>query len=299
MSLSLEELLLFNQGEQSAQFVASRDLEVWIKLDDKNRELLYPEEGKPGRNELMVMSGISQGENSILLRSRFPFTLYRKDVIKFESGKIIIVKETIKFDGYFSDNLVSIFDAKEDIELGEQSNVYGMMPLLSAKEGGYPQITATYAEAHNKNQGLHPISQKIKETGTATITGDINHNDYSLGLLSLIQKGIVTKLFVQIRHELNTIIDSGSYGTGFGAIEFWAIPFCGLVDSESGFTNFSLQLELLGKIDEYKLITGPFGTRYCPFDAINTNIYHISFEVIPSQDYTNYCPLDSTGFYDF
>jgi len=296
MGLSFEELLIINQGDRvdSEDLLLGRKVDIWIKPVTKDIGLVF-ERNKVGRHELIVTQTTPQGSNVLPIRSRYPCTIYRNDVIKFESGKIVIVKSLTQLRGFSEEDILPIYDNPDEIEIGEQSNTYAMIPLLSAKEGVYPQISVTYAEGHNKNQGIYAVSQKVKENSTVTVTGDINKNDPSFPILQDIQEGLVSKLFVQVRRP----IIHDNYGEGFGAIEYSAIPYCSFIDNESGFLSFSVQLQVIGKVDNYEIITGPFGTRYCPFDAIATDVYRINFVIVPEEDATNYCPQDTTGFYDF
>ena len=297
MGLSLEELLVFNQGDiATSEFRTGRTMQVWLKEDNfKDGRLYYAKKGKPGHYELIVTESVERQANLLPIMARFPMTLYRHEVLKFESGKIIIVKSTTELRGYpFSDDL-PIYQTENAIDLGEQTNLYNMQVLYSTKEGGFPKIAVTYAEAHNKNQGLYPVFQKVKEEATVTITGDMNFNDPCLPLLEKIKLGYVNKIFVQFRHG----IDNGSYGEGYFACEYWAIPSIALSDTESTFINYSLELKVIGKVDPYKIITGPFRLRYCPFDTRYTGIYNIDYDFVIEQDYVNYCPQNTTGFYDF
>lgn len=298
MGLSLEELLVFNQGDiATSEFRIGRSIEIWLKEDNsKGRELLFLERNKPGRHELIVTDTAPEGSQVIKMRSRYPVTLERNDVVMFESGKKIIIKSKTELYGYsFPESEVAIYSSDDDIEVGEQSNTYGMLPLFSAKEGGFPQVSVTYAEAHNKNQSLYPVFQRVKDDATVTISGDINFNDPCLELLKNIKNGFINKLFVQIRHR----VDNGKYGDGYFACEYWAIPHIALSDPESTFINFTLEMKVIGKVDSYRIITGPFSTRYCPFNWQSPDIYFIDYTIIPKQDYTNYCQQNITGFYDF
>lgn len=296
MGLSLEEVLIANQAE-ALDYQAGRHLEVWIKSGNKDDRYIYLDD-EVGRVGLIVMSAIAVGSNSIELKASATVTLYRNDPIKFESGKIIFVQRNVTLVNETA-TLVSIYQSDHDIEIGEQSATYNMTPLFSAKEGGYPQISTTYAEAHNKNMGLYPVSQKIKENGAVTLTGEVNFNDPSLQILKDIANGTVNKLFVQLRHQFTSDINNDKNGEGFGAVEYWAVPYCGLSDTEATFINFSLQMEVIGRIHPYRIITGSFPLRYCPQDVIFLNSYHIEFTVVPEEDTSNYCPQDVTGFYDF
>lgn len=297
MGLSLEELLVFNQGDiASSEFRTGRTMQIWLKEETFNdTRLFYAQEGKPGHYELIVTESIEEGANLLPIMSRFGMTLYRNEVLKFESGKIVIVKSTTELRGYpYSDDL-PIYQSDNPIDLGEQTNIYSLQVLHSTKEGGFPNISVTYAEAHNKNQGFYPVFQKVREDAIVTITGDMNFNDPTLPLLKKIQLGYVSKLFVQFREG----VDNGSYGEGYLACEYWGIPHIALSDTESKFINFTLELKVIGKVDPYKIITGPFRLRYCPFDARYTDIYRIDYTFIIKQDYVNYCSQDTTGFYDF
>ena len=281
MGLSLEELLVFNQGDiATSEFKTGRSIEIWLKEDNsKVGELLFTERNKPGRYELIVTENALQGSQVIKMRSRYPVILQRNDVVMFESGKKVIIKSKAELFGYmFPETQVAIYSSEEEIEIGEQSNTYGMLPLFSAKEGGFPQVSVTYAEAHNKNMGLYPIFQSVREDATVTVTGDINFNDPCLELLKEIKKGWVNKLFIQIRHG----VDNGEYGEGGFSCEYWAIPHIALSDTESTFINFSLELKVLGNVEPYKIITGPFSTRYCPLNTISPNIYFIPFDLTVS-----------------
>lgn len=299
MSFSLEELLVINQGDIATnEFRTGRSIEIWLKEDNsKVRELLFPERDKPGRYELIVTEDAPTASHVIKMRSRYPVTLQRNDVVMFESGKKIIIKSKTELFGYFNEpSEIPIYSSEEEIEIGEQSNTYGMLPLFSAKEGGFPQVSVTYAEAHNKNQGLYPVFQKVKDDATVTISGDINFNDPCLSLLKNIKKGFINKLFVQVRHG----VDNGQFGEGYFACEYWAIPYLALSDTESTFINFSLELKVVGKVQPYEIITGPFGTRYCPQKTISPDIYFIPFDLsVRPFDVAQYCPQNTTGFYDF
>lgn len=299
MGLSLEELLVFNQGDiATSEFRTGRSIEVWLRKETaQDAILVIGEEGKPHRHELIVTEYVPQGSQVIKIRARYPMTLQRNDVVMFESGKKVIIKSKTDLLGYFNPpSDVAIYSSEEEIEIGEQSNTYGMFPLFSAKEGGFPQVSVTYAEAHNKNMGLYPIFQSVREDATVTVTGDINFNDPCLELLKEIKKGWVNKLFVQIRNG----VDNGEYGEGGFSCEYWAIPHIALSDTESTFINFSLEMKVVGKVDPYKIITGPFGTRYCPQNTTSPDIYFIPFDLSVSPfDFAEYCPQDITGFYDF
>ena len=90
MGLSLEELLVFNQGDiATSEFRTGRSIEIWLKEDNsKVGELLFTERNKPGRYELIVTENAPQGSQVIKMRSRYPVILQRNDVVMFESGKV-------------------------------------------------------------------------------------------------------------------------------------------------------------------------------------------------------------------
>jgi len=301
MGLSLEDLLLFNQGEQLVQTVKGRGINIWIRSGIRDtKEYIYPEIRGLGRYEILLGADININDNQVLIRTFRTFTIHRNDCLMFADNKAIVIKQsTILDSNNVNGTAVAIYPSEHDIAQTEGTMTYAMLPLISAKEGGYLQITTSYAEGHNKNQGLYPVSQKIKEDGIATITGDINLNDPCLELLEQIQNEGLSKIFVQLRHEIDSNISNDLYGEGVGAIEYWAIPNCSLSDPENGLINFTLQMKLIQNIIPYKILRGVTVFKYCPIDYIALGFYNIDFVVIPEEDICGYCPQDTTNFFDF
>lgn len=257
MSFSLEDIFYISMGDEETEFKTGRQINVWIKPTETKIRQLFKPPYKPQHYGLKTTDIILQGSNIAKLQAFTPITLYRNDVIKFASGTIVL-KGTVTVGT--SETEVGIYSSDNEIALGEESVSYGMLPFYSVKEGGFPQKTTTYAEAHNKNQGLHPIFQKIKEDATATITGDLNVKDPCFYLLESIKKGNINKIFVQIRD----MPLQENYGQSPLTIEFWATSSVTYSDSESGFVNFSLELKVIGYIDDYTIPTGVFFTLIPP-----------------------------------
>ena len=258
MGFSLNDLIEISQGERSEEFKKGRVMEVWIKPKEKQNHLLFTPYNKPQHYGIKTTAIIEQDSLVAKLQSYIPITLYRNDVIKFQSGKIIVLKNNVNI--LTTETIVPIYKNSEAIGSGEEGTTYEMLPLMSVKEGAYPQPSTSYAEAHNKSMGWYAVSQKIKKELTATLTGDINIKDPCFETLKSIYLGTINKLFVQIRD----MPLQENYGQSPMAIEFWATPSVTLSDTESGFVNFSMELKVIGRVDDYTIPTGIFFTLRLP-----------------------------------
>lgn len=252
MALSLEEQLFYQQGDrvEDIDMIKGRALDLWIAEIVGNNTL-------PEERTVTVASAAIIGDNSISVTADQEFTLYRNDVLKFTGDKYAVVKATTTVGTVATDLPVYALESAFT-GTSETAKTYGMTPIWSAKEGAYPQASASYAEAHNKNMGLYAISQKIREDYTVTISGDVNFKDPALDIFQKMQTASLSKVFVQARHAITTEITVGGityrWGEGPGSVQYKGNGTINLTDPEAGMIGFSMEVKVSGKIDDYKIL---------------------------------------------
>jgi len=251
MALSLEDQIRYQQGDkvEDADFLKGRSLDVWIKP-------ILSAEDYPTVITLGVATNALVGATSISLTASSDVTLYRNDVLKFTGGLYAVVKATTTVTD--DATTVPVYPLDDPIPANAEAKTYGMLPLVSAKEGAYPQPSASYAEAHNKNMGWYAVSQKIREDYTATISGDLNFKDPCLEIFQQMQTSGLSKLLIQARHAITTEITIGAttytYGEGPGAVQYKGQGTVTLSDPEAGMIGFSMEVKISGKIDDYLIL---------------------------------------------
>lgn len=251
MALSLEDQIRYQQGDkvEDADFLKGRSLDVWIKP-------ILSAEDYPTVITLEVATNALVGATSISLTASSDVTLYRNDVLKFTGGLYAVVKATTTVTDVAT--AVPVYPLDDPIPATAEAKTYGMLPLVSAKEGAYPQPSASYAEAHNKNMGWYAVSQKIREDYTATISGDLNFKDPCLEIFQQMQTSGLSKLLIQARHAITTEITIGAttytYGEGPGAVQYKGHCTVTLSDPEAGMIGFSMEVKISGKIDDYLIL---------------------------------------------
>lgn len=254
MSLTLQEQLFFQQGDrvEDLDMVKGRSLELWIK----------PIVGNALLPEVFVIEAEAAAlidATTISVSANKEVTLYRNDVLKFTGNKFAVVKATTTVTTNATD--VPTYGLPQAIDLEDKANTYAMTPIWSAKEGAYPQPSASYAEAHNKNMGLYAVSQKIREDYTATLSGDVNFKDPCLGIFKDMQTASLSKILVQARHAITTEITLGAttykWGEGPGAVQYKGNGTITLSDPEAGMIGFSMEVKISGKIDDYLTLDPP------------------------------------------
>jgi len=255
MPLSLEDQLLIQQGDtvEDIDMVKGRSIEIWMRPIVGNALL-------PTVYTVTASTDAAIGDTTISVTADAEFTIYRNDVLKFSGGTIAIVKATTTITT--SSTTVPVFalgGAIAGTTTPETARTYGMIPVWSAKEGAYPQASASYAEAHNKNMGLYAISQKMREDYTATISGDVNFKDPALEMFEQMQTASLSKIFVQARHAVTTEITVGNttyrWGEGPGAVQYKGNATINLSDGEAAMVGFSMEVKVSGKIDKYRILT--------------------------------------------
>lgn len=252
MSLSLEEQLFFQQGDrvEDLDMIKGRSLEIWIKPIVGN-DLL------PAVRTITVAAAAIVGDSTISVTADEDVTLYRNDVLKITGNKFAVVKATTTITS--TATTLPVYALETALTgTGEVAKTYGMLPIWSAKEGAYPQPSASYAEGHNKNMGLYAVSQKIREDYSATLSGDVNFKDPCLDIFQKMQTASLSKILVQARHAITTEITLGAttykWGEGPGAVQYKGNGTITLSDPEAGMIGFSMEVKISGKIDDYLIL---------------------------------------------
>jgi hypothetical protein len=248
MAFSLADQLFIKQGDAVAQesFLLGRTMQIYIAP-------LTPLQNVP---DVVVISttGAAINTTTIGLSSSTPITLYRNEVLRFMPGnRFVVIKATTSLTGTVVN--VPVFPLESAVASNVEADVYPMLPFLSAKEGGMPDASGSMAEAHNKNMGLYSVSQKYKEDFTATMAGDINFTDPCVPVLNDIYVNGLSKLFVQVRHSVTTVIGTQEYGEGPFAVEYTGVPTAKISDPEGGFIAVSLEMKVSGRLNPYKILT--------------------------------------------
>lgn len=254
MPLSLEEQLFYQQGDtvEDCDMIKGRSLDIWIKP-------LIGCDVLPAVKTITAEADADIADTEISVSADEDVTLYRNDVLKFSGGGFAIVKSTTTVtDVATTVPVYALETAIVGTTTPETAKTYGMLPLWSAKEGAYPQPSASYAEAHNKNQGLYAVSQKIREDYTATLSGDVNFKDPCLEIFQQMQTASLSKIFVQARHAITTSITIGAttykFGEGPGSVQYRGHATITLSDPEAGMIGFSMEVKISGKIDDYAIL---------------------------------------------
>lgn len=252
MPLSLEDQLLIRQGDKTIQddFITGRSMEIWI----------CPLRTKQNVPEVITLtcSATASGATSISLLASKEVILYRNQALKLVSGTTVlttdyvVVKSTTTVGT--SATAVPVYPIDSAITSGQTARIYPMTPLFSAKEGGIPDSSSSFAEAHNKNMGYYSVSQKIKEENNTSIAGDLNFADPALAIIRQIHTAGLVRLFVQVRHSVTTVIGSEQYSEGPFAIEYRGVPTVKINDPEGGMVGFSMEVKVSGQLDDYKLL---------------------------------------------
>jgi hypothetical protein len=251
MPLSLEDQLFFQQGDrvEDLDMLKGRSIELWIK-PIVGVDLL------PTVYTISVEAAAAVDDVLLSATADDDVTLYRNDVLDFGTGKFAIVKATTTLGAVAVD--VPVYPLEATLADTDTARTYAMLPLWSAKEGGLPQSSASYAEGHNKNMGLYAVSQKIREDYTATLTGDVNFKDPCIEIFQNMQTASLSKILVQARHAITTVITAGGTtyinGVGPGAVQYKGNGTITLSDPEAGMVGFSMEVKISGKIDDYVLL---------------------------------------------
>lgn len=251
MALSLEEQLFYQQGDrvEDVDMIKGRSLDIWIKPIVGNAVL-------PEVRTISAEATAAIGDSSISVSADVETTLYRNDVLKFTGNIYAVVKATTTVGT--TATTVPVYALEAALLGTETAKTYAMIPIWSAKEGAYPQPSASYAEAHNKNMGLYAVSQKIREDYTATISGDVNFKDPALEIFQQMQTASLSKILIQARHAITTEITIGAttyrWGEGPGAVQYKGNSTITLSDPEAGMIGFSMEVKISGKIDDYLIL---------------------------------------------
>jgi hypothetical protein len=246
MPLSLEDRLFIKQGDKTDQenFVLGRAMKVWIAPLPLGQSV-------PNVTLVEQASAVLADATSLSLTATEEIVLYRNQPLRF-GAVVVLVKATTTVTT--TATTVPIYPADGGISAAATAEVYPMTPLFSAKEGGIPDSSASFAEAHNKNMGYYSVSEKIKEDYSATIAGEINFTDPALNIINDIHINGLSKLFVQVRHSVLTEIGTQKYGEGPFAVQYHGVPTAKVSDPEGGFVAISLEMKISGKLDPYVIL---------------------------------------------
>jgi hypothetical protein len=264
MGFSLEDQITVKQGDLIDQdnFTTGRSFQVWIALLQENQD-------RPPLVKLTCEFDVSPNSTFITLRSLETVTLYRNQVLQFNTTptlSYVVIKSTTVINGSIN---VPIFPLENAITATAEALFYkGITPFMSVKEGALPDTTSSLAEAHNKNMSYYSVSEKIKEDYMVEIEGDVNVLDPCLGIL---RDRRLSKIFVQVQHSLYTKIGFEQYGEGYFAVEYKGVPTVTIDDPESDMVNVTLQIKVSGKLNK-SMMFGLTGILEQPPATINADL---------------------------
>lgn len=244
MSFSLADQLLINSGDNSTDFYLSRLYHFWF----------YPLKDGQESPPLITITALPtpQYSTNLILESEIDIILYRYHVLRF-GEKFAIVKRTVSITANVPLS-VPVFSLPMGIDSSDPIGViYPLIPLISIKEGGFPQPSPSLAEAHNKNMSLYCISQKYKHDTSATVTGELNFTDPALPVLESMENTGLTNIFVQVRPVVTEILSLENFRQKAGAlsVQYLATATVSVSDPESGLVPFSIEIKVNGQIDNY------------------------------------------------
>jgi hypothetical protein len=222
---------------------------------------------------------------SVSLQSEIQLTLYQGDVLLFDD--ILLVLDAIcNLDT--SPTIVSVLPLSGNIPVGTIAQTYALIPVYSFGTHSVNQDGGT-AIRNDKELGLWTQHFVTSKGCDIPCSGHMIRGDIGFHLLYDMAQG---SRFIYFEMRYNPYVDT-NIGTARG------VASVHLSDSSNplDFVDVNFTLKVLGTPELYtplKLEGDPF---YCPFSA--PRYYKIDFKVIPEEDTSNYCPQDTTGFFDF
>jgi len=257
----------------SDDFIIGYGSELWIRESNG-----YPQSYNVTFIELINFTTVS-------LSCDTPITLYQGDVLLFDD--ILLVLDAICSINT-TPTIVSILPIVGNVPVGTIAQTYALIPVYSFG-------------THAVNQDGNTVTRNDKELGLWTkhfvtgkscdipCNGHFIRNDTGFHLLYEVGQGSGF-IFFELRY--NPYVD-----TNIGTVRGIASVEISNGSNPLDFVDVNFSLKVKGTPELYtplKLEGDPF---YCPLNA--PPLYKIAFKVIPEEDLINYCPQDTTGFYDF
>ena len=283
---------LYDQRDKytGQDFVLAQHRENWIKpvpFADKTptvHNITVLEDTPIQSTELLIISNIS------------PVTIYRGDVFNFEECLVVLADDITLEDN--TPKYAKVLPLIASITELSSCVTYAMIPVMSVGETDSIDFSSVESEANNKSQGLWKSRQSVGKDGIIELSGAIIKSDPSIKILERASKSN-RSLYYESRYHPYTDFNGIDKGIGVGAYQgLVTVADYEEVGNHDNFVLISYSLAFDGTPKPYKF-PPPLGTGlfYCPLNF--GDFYFIDYEIIPKNDDSPYCPLDTTGFYDF
>lgn len=247
-----QNLDLYAQGEclTGDDFVLGYYLETWIKV-------LNYQESTPPTTTLTLASAAAADDTSITVDvAAGSVRVYERDVLYFPTDDVLVlILADAELTG--AGNVLTVAALTGALTAAETADTYGMIPVLSAVDGGIFAATGTSALARTKAMGLNPARSLSERDGSLAISGQINVKDAAMFVMDD-QSTRVNRFYVESRYApfISFTNDQGAQitgGRGIGA-KSGAYTFENFTPgvTRGEFITFDASFTQAGCVEKYK-----------------------------------------------